>query len=154
GSSANPTATSCTTVFSLADCRAGIETPCRPTADRYALMTTSRAAMSATGSHQNRLLTTSAAMAPRTATLSASGSRNAPDRVVPWRRARKPSTPSVRATAAHSAVAGYDGPVATMTARSNGVTASRPIVTALAGVASAVGPNDASATAGLRLLPG
>ena len=38
-------------------------------------------------------------MAPNTSTLSANGSRNAPERVVPNRRARWPSTPSVTARA-------------------------------------------------------
>ena len=36
-------------------------------------------------------------MAPSTSTLSASGSRKAPERVVPWRRAIQPSMPSVLA---------------------------------------------------------
>ena len=49
--------------------------------------------------HGRRPRTTSAAtsahMAPSTSTLSASGSRNAPDRVVPCWRAIQPSTPSV-----------------------------------------------------------
>ena len=55
--------------------------------------------MSATGTHQKRSAATSANIAPSTSTLSASGSRNAPERVVPWRRARQPSTPSVHARA-------------------------------------------------------
>ena len=40
---------------------------------------------------------------PETRTLSASGSRKAPERVVPWRRAIQPSTPSVAASATQSA---------------------------------------------------
>ena len=51
-------------------------------------MPSSRTAMIATGTHQNVSLATSATMAPSTSTLSASGSRKAPLRVVPWRRAK------------------------------------------------------------------
>ena len=51
--------------------------------------------MSATGSHQTSPRTTSAMNPPRMRILSASGSRNAPDRVVPSRRASQPSRPSV-----------------------------------------------------------
>ena len=50
-------------------------------------MPSSRTVISATGSHQNPSAATSAHMAPSTSALSASGSRKAPDRVVPWRRA-------------------------------------------------------------------
>jgi hypothetical protein len=51
-------------------------------------MNASRTVMSTTGSHQNRPWSTMAHNPPRDSTLSASGSRNAPERVVPWRRAR------------------------------------------------------------------
>ena len=47
---------------------------------------TSRAAMIATGTHQTSPRDTSATKPPRVRTLSASGSRNAPERVVPSRR--------------------------------------------------------------------
>ena len=88
GRSANPTATSCTTVFTLAQCVAGTASPRRPQKLRNTLIVISRAAMIATGSHQNSPAATRAIMAPRTSTLSASGSRNAPERVAPCRRAR------------------------------------------------------------------
>ena len=54
--------------------------------------------MMATGIQANRLIDTSENIAPSTSTLSASGSRKAPERVVPWRRASKPSMPSVMAS--------------------------------------------------------
>ena len=66
---------------------AGTLTPCEPTTVRYMLMTNSRTAMITTGTIQNTPLPTSVNIAPSTSTLSASGSRNAPERVVPWRRA-------------------------------------------------------------------
>ena len=66
---------------------AGTLTPCDPTTVRYMLMTNSRTAMIATGTIQNTPLPTSVNIAPSTRTLSASGSRNAPDLVAPWRRA-------------------------------------------------------------------
>ena len=43
--------------------------------------------------------------APRTSTLSASGSRKAPEVVAPCRRATHPSRKSVLATAAHASAA-------------------------------------------------
>ena len=56
------------------------DTLATPTTVRYTLMTSSRAAMIATGTIQNTPLPTSVNIAPSTSTLSASGSRNAPDR--------------------------------------------------------------------------
>ena len=55
-----------------------------PLADKVLVL----GAMIATGSHQNTPAKTRVIMAPSTSTLSASGSRKAPDRVAPWRRAR------------------------------------------------------------------
>ena len=51
------------------------------------LITNSRTAMIATGRIQKTSAPTSVNIAPSTSTLSASGSRKAPDRVAPWRRA-------------------------------------------------------------------
>ena len=80
-------------------------------------------------------------MAPSTSTLSASGSRKAPERVVPCRRAIQPSMPSVLASATQRV---NDGPRRALVARSwpkrSGETSSRATVTKLAGVARADGP--------------
>src|SRR5436190_492587 len=50
------------------------------------LTASSRAPMSATGTHHRRSIETRAAIAARTTTLSASGSRKAPERVAPGRQ--------------------------------------------------------------------
>src|SRR5260370_18385837 len=97
--------------------------------------------MTPTGSHQKTPRQTRDTIAPRTHTLSASGSRKAPDRVVPIRRAIYPSTPSVAATTNHTATVVQDPPIAATSPMRIGVAASRAMVTALAGVASADGPN-------------
>src|SRR5688572_14181320 len=105
-------------------------------------MTASRPVISATGSNQNPPCTTSAHSPPTTKNLSANGSRNAPERVVPCLRASHPSNPSVSAITKPSANAGHDGPRSTTTASQTGVSSSRARVSAFAGVASAPGPND------------
>ena len=84
----SPTATSCITVFTFASPVAGTASPRRTQYERNTLIATSRTMISATGSHQIEPHATSATIAPSTRTLSARGSRNAPERVVPWRRAR------------------------------------------------------------------
>ena len=97
--------------------------------------------MSATG-HPPRSgrSTTSANMAPSTSTLSASGSRKAPARVVPWRRAIQPSTPSVLASTIQSSERGpASAPSSVIMTNSSGETSRRMTVTALAGVARADG---------------
>ena len=68
-------------------------------------MPSSRTVIRATGTTANRSEATSAHMAPRTMTLSARGSRKAPDRVVPCLRATQPSMPSVMQRATHISVA-------------------------------------------------
>src|SRR3954463_13229259 len=97
--------------------------------------------MIATGNHHRTPLATRAAMAPSTRILSASGSRKAPDRVVPWRRASQPSTPSVHDRTNQNATAGQVAPSRTIIAIRTGVMNTRVSVRALAGVASAEGPN-------------
>ena len=87
GSRAKPTASCWASVLFLAIRLAGTLTPREPTTVRYMLMTNSRTAMMATGTIQNTPLPTSVNIAPSTSTLSASGSRKAPERVAPWRRA-------------------------------------------------------------------
>ena len=92
-------AKSWTSVLTLAECRAGIDTPRRPThgpVDAHPDL-----AGRDEDDRQPRQtvpVTARANIAPRTTTLSASGSRKAPERVVPWRRASHPSNPSVTAT--------------------------------------------------------
>src|SRR3954468_3276666 len=96
--------------------------------------------MMATGSHEKTPMPTSASMAASTTILSASGSRNAPDRVVPWRRANHPSSPSVVDSRNQKTTAGQDAPPRATMAMSTGVATTRPRLTALAGVARADGP--------------
>src|SRR3954468_15726290 len=96
--------------------------------------------MMATGSHEKTPMPTSASMAASTTILSASGSRNAPDRVVPWRRANHPSSPSVVDSRNQKTTAGHDAPPRATMAMSTGVAKTRPRLTALAGVARADGP--------------
>src|SRR3954468_4864023 len=100
--------------------------------------------MIATGTHQNTPAKTSVIIAPSTSTLSANGSRNAPERVAPCRRARKPSIPSVMQRMIHNAVAGQDDGWSPISISSGIASSSRVIVTPLAGVASADGPNEVS----------
>src|SRR5688572_18780639 len=140
GSRANPTASCWASVLFLAILLAGTLTPFDPTTVRYMLMTNSRAAMITTGTTQNTPLPTSVNMAPSTSTLSASGSRNAPERVVPWRRATQPSNASLAHSANHSrkAIQPPSGPSG-MTQNMSGDSSSRPTVMALAHVASAPG---------------
>src|SRR4029453_16384518 len=82
----------------------------------------------------------------RTRALSASGSRKAPDRVVPMRRASQPSTPSVAARTDQMAAVPYAGPEAMINPHSNGARTKRVVVTALAGGARAEGPNEPATT--------
>src|SRR3954468_20966735 len=96
--------------------------------------------MMATGSHEKTPMPTSASMAASTTILSASGSRNAPDRVVPWRRANHPSSPSVVDSRNQNTTAGHEAPPRATMAMSTGVATTRPRLTALAGVARADGP--------------
>ena len=56
-------------------------------------MPSSRTVMIADGQPPERVVGDERDMAPSTRTLSASGSRNAPERVVPWRRAMVPVDP-------------------------------------------------------------
>src|SRR5690242_10506090 len=89
--------------FHLPSRTAGSEIPLRPATTRYAEIHTSRAAMIATGTHHTSPRDTRATKPPSVRTLSAIGSRNAPERVAPSRRASQPSTPSVMHSANHSA---------------------------------------------------
>ena len=75
--------------------------PRRPANDRYTEMPTSRTATMMTGSHEKSPRSPSATKPPSTSTLSASGSRNAPERVVPSRRASQPSSQSVTQSTNH-----------------------------------------------------
>ncbi len=104
---------------------------------------TSRAVMMTTGNIQNTPRDTKVNIAPSTSTLSASGSRNAPERVMPWRRAKKPSKPSLAHNTNHAVSATHEPPGATgITVKSSGDTTKRPTVTALAHVTSALGSTD------------
>ena len=73
-------------------------------------MTTSRAAMIATGTIQNTPVLTSVNIAPSTRTLSASGSRKAPAAVGPRLRAMYPSIPSLAEKANHIQNATHEPP--------------------------------------------
>ena len=79
-------------------------------------------------------------MAPKTRTLSASGSRKAPERVVPCRRAIQPSTPSVAASATQRVNVVQLAPWSAIRPKRMGDTSSRVTVTKLAGVRRADGP--------------
>ena len=103
-------------------------------------MPISRTAMMATGSQANRPIEASENIAPSTSTLSASGSRKAPERVVPWRRAIQPSMPSVLARMVHRTKTSHDACWVLIIENSSGETSRRMTVTKLAGVASAEGP--------------
>ena len=140
GQRAVPTATDCTSVFAFAMTVAGTARPRRPQWMRRRLTASSRAPMRATGTHQNTSMATSITMAPKTRTLSASGSRNAPDRVVPWRRAIHPSMPSVPASTIQRTKVVHDAPSSAMRANRTGETSRRVTVTKLAGVRRADGP--------------
>src|SRR4051794_23135489 len=98
--------------------------------------------MRATGSHHSSLLATRATMAPSTRTLSASGSRKAPERVLPWRRAIRPSTASLAATTVHAPSVTHDAGSWRMRTTITGARRRRAAVRALAGVARADGPNE------------
>ncbi len=97
--------------------------------------------MMATGTHQMMPLATKAASAASTTTLSANGSRKAPDRVAPCFRAIHPSTPSDMAMTPPSEKAAQLAPHKRMMATKKGVTIRRSAVIPLAGVSSADGPN-------------
>ena len=70
--------------------------------------------------------------------LSATGSRNAPERVAPSRRASQPSRLSVAVIANHSATVNHDEPRLRISASVGMATRIRVIVTRLAGVRSAL----------------
>src|SRR5487761_2155296 len=119
-----------------------MEISIRLTLVRNTLMATSRIAMSNTGTKENTCWPTSTINAPRTRNLSASGSRNAPELVVPSRRARCPSSPSELASAIQINQSHQDlGPMTAIPKANAGAAQSRRIVNALAGVAIAEGPN-------------
>src|SRR5215210_6215960 len=96
--------------------------------------------MSTTAGHHSLPLATRAKRTPTTRTLSARGSRKAPDRVAPWRRATTPSATSVIATPTHTPRAAHEGPSASTMVSSTGVAITRIMVRAFAGVARAEGP--------------
>src|SRR5438067_9008818 len=98
--------------------------------------------MSATGTHQKAPSATKATRAPSTRTLSANGSRKAPELVLPWRRATHPSRASLPATAIHTSNVDQAAPRSTINTITTGASSNRAAVKALAGVARAEGPND------------
>src|SRR5205823_4078757 len=112
-----------------------------------------RTAMSATGNHENTPWFTSTAMAASTTTLSASGSRNAPDRVLPWRLASHPSSPSVQEITNQKPTVGQFAPCEAIITMRTGMANTRASVTALAGVSSADGPNASAAVVRLSTGP-
>src|SRR5438874_9127838 len=105
-------------------------------------MTTSRTAMRATGTHQNAPSATNAMSAPSTSTLSANGSRKAPELVLPWRRATQPSRASLPATAIQTPSVDHDAGRSMIRRITTGASRRRAAVRALAGVARAEGPKD------------
>src|SRR5437660_5148159 len=78
---------------------------------------------------------------PMARNLPARGSGKAPERVGPPRRASQPASPSVQASITQPRVARQETPSATMTRSSGIVRANRKVVTRLAGVSRALGPN-------------
>src|ERR1700716_3136709 len=95
GRRTKPTAMNWKNAFHLPSRRAGSEMPRLATYERYIDTPTSRTVTMITAAHENSPLSPSAKKPPSTRNLSASGSRNAPERVVPSRRASQPSSPSV-----------------------------------------------------------
>ncbi len=140
GSSTNPTAQYCVNALYLPSRCAGSTTPRRPAIDRYAEMPSSRAAISRTGHQGNTPRSASTAKPPSTISLSATGSRNAPERVAPSRRASHPSTLSVAVIANHSATVRQLDPSSRMSANVGIATRIRVTVTKFAGVTSAPCP--------------
>jgi len=143
GKSTSEIARNCTLAFHLPRRRAGIETPRRPSSTRYIEIRTSRAAMIATGHQPTSPRIASAKNPPSTRILSASGSRKAPDRVVPSRRANQPSMPSViHSTSQPVNVAQESAPrsLPRISISTGIVNSSRAIVIAFAGVRIASGP--------------
>ena len=140
GAMAKPTDSCWVSVFNLAILLAGTLTPLAPTNVRYRLIASSRAAMMTTGTIQNTWLLTRKNIAPSTSTLSASGSRNAPTVVVPWRRARNPSMPSVLHSTNHRPNATHEPPGSSgISTNMNGAISTRATVTRFAQVLTADG---------------
>src|SRR3954452_9525009 len=140
GSSTMPTAMNWTNAFHLPSLRAGSEIPWRDAYERYIETPTSRAVTMSTAAHEKSPLMPRAKKPPRTRNLSASGSRNAPERVVPSRRASQPSRPSVVVSTNHSDTVSQLEPWS-MISRSVGTASTRrAIVTMLAGVMLASSP--------------
>src|SRR6202023_1737752 len=114
--------------------------PRRAASERYAEIDSSRPTTSTTGTNPKAPRTASARNPPTTRNLSASGSRKAPDLVVPSRRASHPSRPSVHASTVHIAKVDHDAPTCTTSTSVGTARNNRIAVTALAGVAIAPGP--------------
>src|SRR5262245_45320104 len=140
GSRTMPTATNCTTAFHLPSLRAGSETPRRAMYERYIDTPTSRTVTITTAAHEKSPLMPRAKNPPRTRNLSARGSRNAPNRVVPSRRANQPSSPSVVVSTNHSDTVSQFDPWSTISSSVGTARTRRAIVTMLAGVMIASSP--------------
>src|SRR6478735_1382018 len=140
GSSTTPTARNWKNAFHFPRRRAGSEMPWRAAYERYNDTPTSRTVTMSTAAHEKSPLMPRAKKPPSTRNLSASGSRNAPDRVVPSRRASQPSSPSVVVSTNQSETVSQLEPWS-MISRSVGTARTRrAIVTMLAGVAMASSP--------------
>src|SRR3954452_8716720 len=140
GSSTMPTAMNWTNAFHLPSLRAGNEMPWRAAYERYIETPTSRAVTMSTAAQEKSPLMPRAKKPPRTRNLSASGSRNAPERVVPSRRASQPSSPSVGVSRNHNDTVSQLEPWSTMRSSVGTARINRAMVTRLAGVAMASSP--------------
>ncbi len=140
GSSTTPTARNWKNAFHFPRRRAGSEMPWRAAYERYSDTPTSRTVTINTAAHEKSPLMPSAKKPPSTRNLSASGSRNAPERVVPSRRASQPSSPSVAVSTNHSDTVSQLEPWSMMSSSVGTVSTMRAIVTMLAGVAMASSP--------------
>ena len=104
-------------------------------------MPTSRTATMRTAAYEKSPRRPSAKNPPMTRNLSASGSRNAPERVAPSRRASQPSSRSVHASTNHRDTVSHVEPRSSMRRSVGTASSRRATVTKFAGVAIADSEN-------------
>jgi hypothetical protein len=114
--------------------------PRRAAYERYIDTPTSRTVTISTAAHEKSPVMPSAKNPPSTRNLSASGSRNAPERVVPSRRASQPSRPSVVVSTNQSDTVSQLEPWSMISSSVGTARTRRAMVTRLAGVAMASSP--------------
>src|SRR5579875_490523 len=95
-----------------------------------------------------------AVIAPSTTNLSARGSKNAPDELLPRRRATHPSAKSENASAAHRSSAAHDGLSRSTTTTRTGVARMRATVTPFAMLTSPTASATSRCTVAILARPG